>query len=228
MPRSAAPASRAAAVRPVSTRSLGNVGFTMLCIALLVAGLMSVLLLNTARAQQSYTLGSLQRQNSQYTGDIEELNTDIDALSAPQQIAQAAQKLGMGPATKVRYVEKSTGKVLGASSAAKASAPFTVETLPTTPASLVAGSAVAAAQGSIIVSKPKPKAPAATTPSASSSPSAAVTGPPTAPASPSASAKTSPAAKATKPATATSTKPTSSAKPTTPTAQSTGHSNPTR
>ncbi|WP_052593479.1 hypothetical protein [Luteipulveratus mongoliensis] len=148
-----------------------NTGFGVLCALLMTVGLLAVLLLNTARAEQSFALGSLQQTSDRLSDNEEQLRTDLAGVQAPQQLALKAQELGMVPATEVAYVRTSDGKVLGVAKKAAGASAFTVGTLPNTPASTVAGKAVAAAELGIVVVKP--------TPPVKPSPSATATQPPT-------------------------------------------------
>lgn len=176
-------------VAPTQTASSG-VGFVVLCVALVVGGLLTVLLLNTARAQQQYTIGSLQNTSSRLAATQQDLASQVDVVSAPQQLALRAQEYGMVPATKIRYVRASDHRLVGVAGGTSASAPFTVNTLPQTPASKLAGLAVTTADQSVSIDKPAAKPAAKPTestaaPTKSPSPSAKATAPssahPTAP-----------------------------------------------
>lgn len=153
-----------------------HTGFVALCLALLTAGLLAVLLLNMALAEQSFALGNLQSTSNQLTDDQQQLQADLSDARAPQQLALEAQQMGMRPAPEVTYVRLSDGKVLGVAKNASAGTAFTVSTLPNTPASAVASKAVAAASHGIVIQKPVPTAPATTAPSAAGSPTASSTG----------------------------------------------------
>ncbi len=141
-------------VAPADTPATGGVGFAIGCMVLLVCGLVAVLLLNTVRAQQSFTLDTLQSRSTVLSDRQQSLGTDLQRASAPQQLALRAERMGLRPADKVRYVRASDGKVLGVAKAGAAGTPFTVGTLPTTPASRAAGVATAAATDGIVEVKP--------------------------------------------------------------------------
>ncbi|GAB3585066.1 hypothetical protein [Calidifontibacter terrae] len=142
-------------VQPAVAQQSG-IGFVVLCVSLVVAGFLSVLLLNTARAQQQYTIDDLQSQTSRLAGTQQELSSEIDALSAPQQLALKAQEMGLAPASKVTYVRASDRRVVGVASGAAVGSAFTVDTLPTTPTSKLAGLAVSTAGQSVVIAAPKP------------------------------------------------------------------------
>ncbi|TWP35190.1 hypothetical protein [Leekyejoonella antrihumi] len=143
-------------VQPADTHATEGVGFVVACLLLLVSGLVVLLLLNTVRAQQSFTMDRLQAQSNTLSDTQQELQSDLDNVSAPQQLALKAQSLGLRPASKIRYVRKSDGKVLGVAKDSSQAGPFTVGTLPTTPASQAAGAAQAAASAGLVAVKPKP------------------------------------------------------------------------
>ena len=158
-----APSARATSVsaprlRVVQTQDAAEhtgVGFVLLCVFLLVSGLIALLLLNTNRAQESFAIEKLQVKSAALTDQQQQLAGEIDAQSAPQQLALRAQQMGLRPATKVRYVRKADGTVLGVAKRSGADSTITVGTLPSTPASRAAGTAVSAASSGLLVTTPK-------------------------------------------------------------------------
>lgn len=166
------PSSRVAA-RPQATRlrvvtgapvRSSATGFGIICSVVLAIGLVAVLLLNMARAEQSFALSALQQSSTRLADDEEQLRSDISSVSAPQQVALAAQEMGLRPAGSVTYVRAADGAVLGVAQNPAALSPFTVGTLPDTPANRVAQKAVQASSlGVTIHTPPAPKpAPSAT------------------------------------------------------------------
>ncbi len=131
-----------------------GVGFVVLCVVLLVGGLLALLLLNTNRAQSSFAIEKLQAKSAALTDEQQQLSADIDAQSAPQQLALRAQQMGLKPASKIRYVRKADGTVLGVAKRSGKDSAITVGTLPSTPASRAAGAAVSAASAGLLVTKP--------------------------------------------------------------------------
>ena len=163
-----------AVVAPPQTRAVG-VGFVAICLVAMVGGLVALLLLNTQRAQQSFALDRLQAKSASLSATQESLDGQLDTVSAPQQLALQAQAQGMGPATSIRFVD-SNGKTVGVAKGSASANPFTVGTLPSTPASKVATLAANAASAGVQL----PAAPAATKlapvpPAASTKPSATAT-----------------------------------------------------
>lgn len=160
--RSARPARSAPQTAPrlrvVQTKDAAEhtgVGFVVLCVLLLVGGLLSLLLLNTNRAQESFAIKKLQAKSAALTDEQQQLSSEIDAQSAPQQLALRAQKMGLAPAAKIRYVRKADGTVIGVAKRSGDDSTFTVGTLPSTPASRAAGTAVSAASSGLLVTKPE-------------------------------------------------------------------------
>ncbi|MBD2758581.1 hypothetical protein IEE94_03525 [Yimella sp. cx-573] len=162
----------------------GSLGFVALCVTLVVGGLLTVLLLNTARAQQQYTIGDLQAASSRLAGTSQDLDSQLDSVRAPQQLALKAQEYGLVPASSIRYVRQSDHRLLGVANGTASGAPFTVGTLPKTAASSVAGLAVTTADKSITIKEPEPKVAESPQPS-SPSPAASTKASPSAKPSPS-------------------------------------------
>lgn len=144
-------------VQPTEAASSG-VGFVVLCAALLIGGLITVLLLNTARAQQQYTISDLQNASSRLSATQQDLDSRLTFARAPQQLALKAQEYGMVPATDIRYVRASDHRLVGVAKGTGSTDPFTVSTLPKTPATPVANLAVTTADLARLVEKPKAKA----------------------------------------------------------------------
>lgn len=177
-PRGANPTAERARLKLVqpAVAQQSGIGFVVLCVTLVAVGFLSVLLLNTARAQQQYTIDDLQGQASRLGGTQQELSSELDAVSAPQQLALKAQEMGLAPAAKVRYVRASDHRLVGVANGGAAGSAFTVETLPTTPTSKLAGLAVTTAGKSVVIAAPKPTlAPVTQADSAAADPSQSAT-----------------------------------------------------
>ncbi len=106
----------------------GQPMFVAACLALLVAGLLGVLMLNTSMAKGSFVLGDLQDQSNQLADAEEALSHAIDAQSAPAVLAQRALDMGMVPSETAAFLRLSDGKVLGVAEGATAQKEFTVAT----------------------------------------------------------------------------------------------------
>lgn len=117
-------------VVPAAIGQPGNGVFAALCMTLLGAGLVALLMLNTAMAEGSFTLHRLQATSGELTDTQQALTQAIDAQRSPANLAARAAKLGMVPADSAAFLRLSDGKVLGVASPAKKQAGFTVVTAP--------------------------------------------------------------------------------------------------
>lgn len=120
----------------------GSAWFPVLCVALLLAGLGAVLALNTAMAQDSFRVGSLEAKSAQLADTEDSLTHSINGRSAPQRLAEDAGDLGMVPAGSAAFVDLEKSEVLGVATAAEKPDGFTVD---------------AASNPNAEAAKPKPK-----------------------------------------------------------------------
>ncbi len=117
--RAAAPAPRTSARRPPlrvvqAPRTSGSpLGFAMICAALLAAGLIGLLLLNTAVAQDSFGLQRLQAGSQQLTDQKQALIQSNDLAAAPAQLSAKAWALGLVPAQRRGVRAAAFGQGLG-------------------------------------------------------------------------------------------------------------------
>ena len=105
-------AARPARRRGGSGRSSGRGPFAALVALLLSAGLVALLLLNTALNQGTFTLTQLQKQTTRLTDQQQGLQQQIAAWSAPDELAARARQLGMVPGGVPAFL-KDDGTVLG-------------------------------------------------------------------------------------------------------------------
>lgn len=133
-------------LRVVAGAPASRAGLVALCLALLTAGLVAVLLLNTSMAQGSYLLGSLQAKSSELADTESALRHAVDAQGAPAELAKRAMQLGMVPASSAAFLRVSDGQVLGVAQPATADRGFTVvaQAKPVSPAPAAAASAAPA------------------------------------------------------------------------------------
>jgi hypothetical protein len=103
-------------------------GFAMICAALLGAGLIALLLLNTAVAQDSFGLQRLKAGSQQLTDQKQALTQNNDLAAAPAQLSARAWSLGLVPASGTAFLQLPTGKVLGVANPAARAKPPTVIT----------------------------------------------------------------------------------------------------
>jgi hypothetical protein len=120
-------------VIPSSISRTGNGVFAAICIALLAAGLIALLLLNTALAQGSLALGDLQRESVRLSDTTGNLQEEIARASATGALAASAAKIGMVRMNVRGYIDLSTGTVSGKPEPATKENAFPVVTSPTPP-----------------------------------------------------------------------------------------------
>jgi hypothetical protein len=88
--------------------------FVLLVVAVLGAGLVALLLINTGVAQDSFQLTDLRRQSDLLQDREQALEQEIAHLSTPGRLAREAERLGMGPGTGPTFIEVPGGAVAGA------------------------------------------------------------------------------------------------------------------
>ncbi|PFG35887.1 hypothetical protein ATL41_0587 [Flavimobilis soli] len=100
-------------------RSRSRVPFVLLCMAVLVAALVSVLLLNTAMAHGAYEERDLQSTIARLAEQEQALLADLDAKSSPGALAKRARELGMVQDSTPAFIDLGAGKIIGAPAPAK-------------------------------------------------------------------------------------------------------------
>lgn len=100
-------------VIPTRIHTSGNGAFATLCIALLTLGLIGLLLLNTALAEGSLTLGALKKESGQLTDRAGALRESITRASSSPALAARASSLGMVRAGERGYIDLAKGAVKG-------------------------------------------------------------------------------------------------------------------
>ncbi len=120
-------------VVPAAIRRTGGGVFAVLCIVLLAAGLVALLMMNTALASGIYQLKDLQGQSGTLTDQQEQLTQAVDDLRSPRNLAAKAQQLGMVPAKSMAFIRLSDGSIIGAAQPAKDDQRLNVVTSPVAP-----------------------------------------------------------------------------------------------
>jgi hypothetical protein len=103
-------------------------GFALMCAALLGAGLLALLLLNTAVAQDSFGLQRLQDNARVLANQKQSLVQSNDLAASPASLSAKAWALGLVPASGTAFVQLPSGKVLGVANPAPRVRPPTVIT----------------------------------------------------------------------------------------------------
>lgn len=119
--------------------------FGIICATLLAAGLIGLLLLNTALAQGSFTLHDLKAATGELTDTQDVLTQSLEASKSPANLAAEAASMGMVPAQSVAFLRLSDGRVFGVAKPARPGPGFTV--MRTTSSSRVPAPALAPAAG---------------------------------------------------------------------------------
>lgn len=153
----------------VSPSRAARAPFVVLVLGLLAGGLVALLLLNTAVAEDSFRLHDLQQQGVVLTEREQELRRQVDALEAPAALARRAAALGMGPGGAPVFLRLPDGAVLGTVTT-PSPVPKPVTTPPAAKPS-AAGSAKPAAKPAVkAAAKPTAKPTAKATPRPTPSP----------------------------------------------------------
>jgi cell division protein FtsB len=90
-----APARTSLAVVPRPRPKAARGAFVLLLLLLLVGGLMTLLALNTALAQDSFVVQNLQHKQSQLDDQEQLLMRNVAVLESPEALASKARALGM-------------------------------------------------------------------------------------------------------------------------------------
>ncbi len=110
------------------SRDHNHSAFALLCLALVLAGLLSALMLNMARAESSYVLGDLRGQSTELHDQRVTLQAELAGVSSPEALARQAQELGLVPSPSTAVLRLSDGRMLGVASAVDPERPFSVIT----------------------------------------------------------------------------------------------------
>lgn len=125
-------------VMPRRVAATGNGAFATFCLVLLTAGLIALLLLNTALAQGSLTVGALQRESTLLGNTAADLNQQIAAASSSAALAGKAASMGMVRSNERAYLDLSAGTVTGTAYPATTNQALAIVTRATPPPALSA------------------------------------------------------------------------------------------
>lgn len=98
-------------VRAPSTRS--RLPFLLLCVSILASAMLGALALNTSMAMTAYTISERQVELAELTQAEQQLSSQLEQLSSPGQLAEAATALGMVPAEQLSYIHLEDGTITG-------------------------------------------------------------------------------------------------------------------
>ena len=97
--------------------------FVLLIVVLVGAGLVGLLLLNTAINENAFRLHDLDQRQEALNLREQQLERDIQRLEAPGTLQAAARRLGLVPAGNPAYIHLPSGQIVGVPTPAKAPAP---------------------------------------------------------------------------------------------------------
>jgi len=127
---------------PRARPRLARMPFILVLIAVFGVGMTGLLMLNTTLQNQAFQASQLNRQATELAYTQADLESRIDLVAAPQELARKASALGLRPNPYPAFVTVPSGKVLGTP------APVSGNEVPTlvikTPAELAAERAAAA------------------------------------------------------------------------------------
>jgi cell division protein FtsB len=109
-------------VRPGAGSARGRAPFAILIVLLLTAGLLGLLMLNTALSEGSFQLTKLQKQTTEMTDQQQTLQQQIAQQSGPDALEKRARDLGMVPGGDPAFLHDD-GKVVGKPTQAQDSPP---------------------------------------------------------------------------------------------------------
>lgn len=130
-PASTAPSSRRAVRRPIagrsgarsaapaqpqraeSTRSIASLPFVLGIAGLLAGGLVALLMINNSLAAGSFERARVRADATLLAEQEQALNQEVERLSSPTRLRQAAKDLGLIPAAATAYVDLADGRILG-------------------------------------------------------------------------------------------------------------------
>ena len=92
--------------------------FVAVVVSILVAGLLGLLVLNTALAQDAFAVHTLSQDGRTLADREQSLSREVEALRSPQAIAAKAAELGMVQAGPPAFLRLPDGAVLGAAAPA--------------------------------------------------------------------------------------------------------------
>ena len=106
----AAPRLRVAPPAPINAP---RAPFIALVVAVVVAGVIGILLINTKTAENSFRIDTLQKQRAKLDSQQQALENEIAAYNSPGSLDAAARRLGLVKADSPAYIRLPDGKVFG-------------------------------------------------------------------------------------------------------------------
>jgi len=106
----AAPRLRVAPPAPINAP---RAPFIALVVAVVVAGVLGILLINTKTAENTFRIDTLQKQQARLDAQQQDLENEIAANNSPGSLDAAARRLGLVRADNPAYIRLPDGKIFG-------------------------------------------------------------------------------------------------------------------
>jgi hypothetical protein len=100
-------------VAPPAPINAPRAPFIALVVAVVVAGVLGILLINTKTAENSFRIDTLQKQQAKLNSQQQNLENQIAANNSPGSLDAAARRLGLVKADNPAYIRLPDGKVFG-------------------------------------------------------------------------------------------------------------------
>jgi hypothetical protein len=97
---------------PAGSTAAARLPFVLLVVGLLVAGLITLLMLNTALNEGSFRLSNMQKHNKERAEEAADLRQQIERWSAPDSLSDRAREFGMVPGGNPAFLQPD-GSALG-------------------------------------------------------------------------------------------------------------------
>ena len=94
-----------------SGKQAGDKGFVIAISSIFITGLLALLIINTALAQDAFKLQQLKQQATVLTDQREAILRQVAEKSSPENLAASATKLGMVASTNPRFLDLSATEV---------------------------------------------------------------------------------------------------------------------
>ncbi|WP_046472552.1 hypothetical protein, partial [Allosalinactinospora lopnorensis] len=87
--------------------------FVLLILGLLSGALISLLALRTMLIEDAFAISQLQQENRELAEREEALREEVIHLESPEEVAKAAEELGMEPGEAPLFLDLETGEITG-------------------------------------------------------------------------------------------------------------------
>jgi len=100
-------------VAPPAPINAPRAPFIALVVAVVVAGVLGILMINTKTAENSFRIDSLEKQQAKLDSQQQDLENEIAVNTSPGSLDAAARRLGLVKADNPAYIRLQDGKVFG-------------------------------------------------------------------------------------------------------------------